>query len=256
MTERSGLADRRREKKISDWVIGIAAFYLLSSFLVPLLLPTNTVPELSGRANALDYASTDGFGSWGNNQQDGGSMGHDQAEHGGMFDWSKLDPFSALIYGLGDLNCHQKHYRTWELNGNQMPVCTRDIGILAGVIVGGAIFRRRGVNRWTFRDTLISLLPDEKIESLYYNDRRLYLAFGIIGALLLPVALDGGIQAITSYESNNLKRILTGLPMGIGVGLLFCSIFGAHPKSFEFDAGKVKLPANARLVPQARGEEE
>ena len=37
--------------------------------------------------------------------------------------------------------------------------------------------------------------------------------------------------------------------MGIGVGLLFAGVFAANPKPFEFDAGKVILPANARLVP-------
>jgi hypothetical protein len=28
-------------------------------------------------------------------------------------------------------------------------------------------------------------------------------------------------------------------------------MFAAHPKSFEFDAGRVLLPLNARLVPSA-----
>ena len=103
--------------------------------------------------------------------------------------------------------------------------------------------------RWTVRDTIISVLPDEKVEQIYFTDRRFLLAFGGIALLLLPTALDGGIQAITDYESTNLKRLLTGFPMGLGIGFLFSGVFAANPKPFDFNAEKVKLPASARLVP-------
>ena len=116
------------------------------------------------------------------------------------------------------------------------------------------IFRKRGLNRWTVRDSIISVLPDQRVESVYFTDRRFILAFGGIALLLLPTALDGGIQAITDYESTNLKRLITGLPMGIGIGLLFSGVFAANPKPFDFDAEKVKLPANARLVPAPESE--
>jgi uncharacterized membrane protein len=251
MVGQNGLPDRRREINISNWVIGLSLGYLLASFLVPALLPTGSVPELSGRANALDYVWKDSsWGDWGNEpHSENASMGHDQSQHGGKFAWSELDVFSAFVYGFGDLNCHQKHQRSWVINENQMPVCTRDIGILIGIFIGGLIFRKRGLNRWTIRDSIISVLPDEKVEPFYFNDRRFLLAFGGIALLLLPTALDGGIQAISGYESTNLKRLITGFPMGIGIGLLFAGVFAANPKPFEFDAGKVILPANARLVP-------
>jgi len=232
-------------------VIGLSLGYLIAAFLVPALLPTGSVPELSGRANALDYVWKDAsWGDWGNEpHSEEGSMGHDQSQHGGKFAWSELDIFSAFVYGFGDLNCHQKHERSWVINENQMAVCTRDIGIFAGIFIGGLIFRTRGLNRWTIRDSIISVLPDEKVEPFYFNDRRFLLAFGGIASLLLPTALDGGIQAISGYESTHLKRLITGFPMGIGVGLLFAGVFAANPKPFEFDAGRVILPANARLVP-------
>ena len=251
MPSQNGLPDRRREINISNWVIGLSLGYLLASFLVPALLPTGSVPELSGRANALDYVWKDAsWGDWGNEpRSENASMGHDQSQHGGKFAWSELDVFSAFVYGFGDLNCHQKYERSWVINGNQMPVCTRDIGILIGIFIGGLIFRKHGLNRWTIRDSIISVLPDEKVEPFYFNDRRFLLAFGGIALLLLPTALDGGIQAISGYESTNLKRLITGFPMGVGIGLLFAGVFAANPKPFEFDAGKVILPANARLVP-------
>lgn len=251
MESRNGLDDRSREIRISNWVIGISAGYLLAAFITPALLPSGTIPELSGRANAIDYMWLDAsWGDWGNEyHREGGDMGHDQSQHGGKFAWTDLDPFSALVYAIGDLNCHQKYERSWRVNDNQLPVCTRDIGILLGVIVGGLLYRRRGVNRWTVRDSIISVLPDDRVEGVYFWDMRMLLAFGGIALLLLPTAVDGGLQAVTDYESTNLRRLVTGFPMGLGVGILFSAVFSANPKPFGFDASRVKLPANAQLVP-------
>ena len=197
---RSGLPDRQRETRIGMWVGGLALGYLLAAFIVPALLPPNTIPELSGRANAFDYASKDGgWGGAGNEPHpEGERMFHDQAAHGGKFAWTELDLFSAFVYGFGDLNCHQKHERSWFVNGNQMPVCTRDIGIFAGLAVAGFLFSRRGVNRWTIRDSLLSVVPDDWVADFYLRDRRALLAFGVLFLFLVPVALDGGADGIRS----------------------------------------------------------
>ena len=139
---KNGLADRSLERRVSSILGGIAAGYLVLCFLAPFSLPSNSVPELSGRANAIDYANED---SWGNRDHGEDSpVGHNQSLHGGAFIWSDLSPVWALTYAFGDLNCHQKHERSWEINGNQMPVCTRDIGIFLGFAIGCLIFALRG----------------------------------------------------------------------------------------------------------------
>ena len=123
-----------------DWW-GLHFFFLISFFLVPFYLPEDSVPKLSGRANAFDYHSDDG---WGNIQTSGnGDVGHNQSKYG-EFVWSDLDPYAAFIYGFGDLNCHTKAERSWEINGNQMPVCVRDVGIFLGIAIGGFLFSRKG----------------------------------------------------------------------------------------------------------------
>ena len=127
MGHKNGLKGRGHEKKVSLVLGGAAATYLVLCFLAPLMMPADSVPELSGRANAIDYAFES---SWGNKDHgEGEKVGHDQSQHGGSFAWAELNPLWALTYGFGDLNCHQKHERSWEINGNQMPVCTRDIGL-------------------------------------------------------------------------------------------------------------------------------
>ena len=70
----NGLSDRTREIKVSRVIAAFAGGYLLLSFLAPAMMPEGTVPELSGRANALDYATDV---SWGNQDHgDDSSLGH------------------------------------------------------------------------------------------------------------------------------------------------------------------------------------
>ena len=105
--QNNGLNGRRHESKISMILGGFAAGYLLLCFLAPFSLPTGSVAELSGRANAIEYAFID---SWGNGENgEESDIGHDQSKHGGAFVGSELNPLWAFTYAFGDLNCHQKH---------------------------------------------------------------------------------------------------------------------------------------------------
>jgi len=243
---KNGLANRRLETKVSSILGGIAAGYLFLCFIAPFSMPTDSVPELSGRANAIDYAFED---SWGNRDHgEGSKVGHDQSLHGGSFAWSELSPLWAFTYAFGDLNCHQKHERSWEINGNQMPVCARDIGIFLGFAIGCLIFGLRGFNRWTVRDTFLSVFPDQWMDAVYERDLRLVAMILVLGLGLVPMAIDGFTQLLLdSYESNNPLRLITGAGAGIVGGWWFCSAFSARPRFFE-GAGSVGLPSGSRLV--------
>jgi uncharacterized membrane protein len=134
----------------------------ISVVLSPMTLQSGSVPGLDGRIGSVD-------------------------------NWDELQgmpPLQRLVYAVGDLNCHQQADRSFFLNGNQLPVCARDVGILGGLIVGLAayMFVRRPV-RWC-----------------------------LLLLLLVPMALDGGAQALTSYESSNLIRAVTGCLAGLGLG--------------------------------------
>ena len=244
--QKNGLDGRGHESKISMILGGLSAGYLFLCFLAPLSLPTGSVPELSGRANAIDYAFED---SWGNGENgEESDIGHDQSKHGGAFAWSELNPLWAFTYAFGDLNCHQKHERSWEINGNQMPVCTRDIGIFMGFSIGCLIFGLRGFNRWTIRDTFLSIFPDLRMQGVYQRDLRMILMIVILGIGVIPMAVDGFTQLLVdSYESNNPLRIATGFFSGLVAGWWFCSAFTARPKFFK-GMEAVLLPANSRLV--------
>lgn len=109
-----------------------------------------------------------------------------QREAAGMTGWVDL------IYWMGDLNCHNKDSRTYGLKGNEMPFCVRDLAIFTGLLLGMLIFFRRSHP----------------------------LPFIAIVAGLVPIGLDGGTQLVTSYESINTMRLLTGLMAGFTLGLV------------------------------------
>jgi len=243
-TSRNGLLNRKTEIKISKILILIISSYAFLSFLAPALIDEGEVPELSGRANAFDYAYES---SWGNlDHGEYAEIGHDQSKHGGTFAWMELNPIFALTYAIGDLNCHQKHERSWKINDNQMPICVRDVGILFGIILGALIFMLKGVNRWTLRDTFLTIIPDKYLDEVYVRDKRIFVMIGIIFASIIPIGIDGLVQLLTNYESNNSIRLITGIMAGFTLGWLICSMIAAKPSSFN-SSEDVILPAKSTL---------
>ena len=128
-----------------------------------------------------------------------------------------------------------------------MPVCTRDVGIFFGAFIIGLLWTRFGHNRWTIKDTFLSVFPDERLNSVYQSNKRGLAFYGLGILCVLPIVFDGGLQAITNYESNTIKRLFTGALFGIGFIWFFSASLSAKPSLFQ-DESEVLLPANARFV--------
>ncbi|MGA1866519.1 MAG: DUF2085 domain-containing protein [Thermoplasmatota archaeon] len=113
-----------------------------------------------------------------------GEIDHDEAI-------SDIDnSLARFYYRFGDLYCHQKDHRSYFLNGNQMPVCSRDLGLFCGIFLGcvaGSMYRK-GIKLW------------------------------VLAIFLAPMVVDGSLQAITPYESFNILRLITGSIGGLGIG--------------------------------------
>jgi uncharacterized membrane protein len=77
-------------------------------FLAPILLPNNTVGDLSGLTLIQDNENT----------------------------IQKLNSPWNFIYSVGDRLCHQKVERSLILNDNQMPFCSRCTAIWIGMVIG------------------------------------------------------------------------------------------------------------------------
>lgn len=87
--------------------------------------------------------------------------------------------------------CHCREDRSFHIRGARLPLCARCTGELVGI--------------------LLCLL------SAPFFLPPVPLALG----LLVPMVLDGGLQALTPYESGNLRRLVTGLLFGYGLAALF-----------------------------------
>jgi uncharacterized membrane protein len=127
-----------------------------------------------------------------------------------------LSPLPKAIYSIGDVECHQLASRSYYLNGNQMPFCSRDVGLFIGLALGFAIaaFYRVKVN-------------------------PIFLLFGLV-----PIGLDGGLQLVTNYVSTNPVRLVTGI---LG-GMVLSFILALFMYAIEEDKPKPK-PAPVQPEP-------
>ena len=187
--------------------LGYLAFVLvLSLFLAPLSVPEGTVTHLDANANWIDHSDR----------------------------WKGMDLFPRIVYTFGDLNCHQIMDRSLIINGNQVPVCARDVAIFIGVMFG-CLLLTRAIAHDHPSLIFLSILP-RRFRKGFFKKHPAVVMFAILIILLTPTAIDGGIQALStmgmmpfgiSYESTNPTRILTGFPMGVGVGLILTTMMMA-----------------------------
>ena len=97
--------------------------------------------------------------------------------------WQKTMNFGCKI-----CRCHQLPDRSFHFRDMQFPICARCTGIVFGFLVLAPI-----ISIFTFGNMYISL------------------------ALIFLMVLDGTVQLKTKYESNNIKRLITGLGFGYGL---------------------------------------
>lgn len=107
-----------------------------------------------------------------------------------MIPW--LYQWLPILFG-----CHCLDSRSFHYKGRRFPLCARCTGELVGILFCLI----------TFPWVRVGVVP----------------AVG----LLLPLIVDGGLQALTPYESKNGRRLLTGLLFGYALADLFLLSTGA-----------------------------
>ena len=142
------------------------SLWILLQFLAPLALPKGSVSNLSGLVAISD------------NEDTINDMG---------FPWN-------FVYSTGDRLCHQKAERSFFINDNQMPFCSRCTAIWLGFVIG------------------LGFMVFYKIQ---LNEKFL---FAIILSLV-PIGVDGVGQLLGLWESTNIVRVITGLLIGVVCGV-------------------------------------
>lgn len=87
--------------------------------------------------------------------------------------------------------CHGMPSRSFYIKGKKFPICSRCTGELVGIIISFCFYK-------VYKFKIITLI-----------------------IFMIPMILDGGVQLVTNYESNNTKRFLTGFLFGYSLGSLF-----------------------------------
>jgi uncharacterized membrane protein len=104
--------------------------------------------------------------------------------------------FIILYYASFKLICHQIPERSYFIEGQQLPVCVRCLGVYFGMLAGTLIY------------PVFKKIDSVKIPDIKY----LYI-------ILAPIIIDGAAQLFNLYNSPHYARFLTGL---IGsAGLVF-----------------------------------
>ena len=103
-------------------------------------------------------------------------------------DLDKKTKFWLFLMKTGKIfGCHQLYNRSFKIKGWQFPLCARCTGIFFGQIIALILF----------------LL-------------KLYLPWYFCIIFTIPLAVDGTLQYFKKLESNNIRRLITGLLCGFG----------------------------------------
>lgn len=165
--------------------------WIASLLIVPLSLPSGTVLlGESGRANIIDFINV----------------------------WMKLPLYQKIVYIIGDAICHQKTSRSFIINGNQMPVCSRDVGLYLGIAFS--------ITPLYF----LELFRPEKYSILVKKIFRPWQKFLLIYIpLVFPLIIDFSTQLLGLRKSTNALRLFTGILFGLGNGILFYHLLLEDP---------------------------
>lgn len=180
-----------KKNKISLTFFICIFFFTLSLFIAPFTIKPYSLKNLNGRANWIDFREI----------------------------WDDMPFFPRMVYLIGDFNCHQKYERSFILNGNQMPMCARDIGIFIGMSVGFFVSIFITPSK-SYVITALHFFP----KKMRYVKRKKMLIIAVAIALVAPALIDGFFQFFTTYESMNLIRCVTGMLLGAVVAGMIATL--------------------------------
>jgi len=112
----------------------------------------------------------------------------------------------AVSYIFNVLMCHQLPERSFELFGQHMPLCSRDTGLVAGVVAA-----------------CVASFASSKLPRILRSSWLAILS-------VVPLGIDGVMQLMDLWESTDAVRFLSGVIAGFFISYYAIYIFIGEPK--------------------------
>jgi uncharacterized membrane protein len=173
-------------------VLVLNVIWTASLFVCPFMVPPGSFVNAVGGANLIDHEKI----------------------------WETFPLYPRVVYTIGDAQCHQLWYRSFMLNGNQLPIDERmtSMYLFANLGLLAAMFARPSTSTG---QVMLNALPEYLRRRLARFGADRAAAFVVIMGLI-PMAIDGFTQLfkVGNYESTPVARVLTGGLAGFVGGLL------------------------------------
>jgi uncharacterized membrane protein len=197
-------------------VIWTASLFISPFMVPPHSFPTSDPASLVGGANFVDHENI----------------------------WATFPIYPRIIYTIGDAQCHQLWYRSFWLNGNEMPIDQRmtSMYVFANFGLVAAIFARPSTSTG---QVMLNSLPEFLRRRLSkFGSERAGAFIVVLG--LIPMAIDGFSQLfkVNGYESTPIARVGTGALAGFVGGLLIGAML-VTIRQFSIEM----LALRARFIP-------
>jgi uncharacterized membrane protein len=111
-----------------------------------------------------------------------------------------MDAFESLLTFLGSSLCHQLAERSYALDGFQMPLCARCLGLHVGFLISAVVI-------WLQKSRSPSGLPDTR-------------SLVILGSMMVPAVADVALSYFGVIGSDNTRRAVTGVLFGTCLAFL------------------------------------
>ena len=105
-----------------------------------------------------------------------------------------MEAFESILTFLGSSLCHQLEERSFSIDGFQMPLCARCLGLHLAFLVSAMLILVR-------RDPRLSGLPSAR-------------SMVAVGALMIPAMADVVLSYLGIIDSDNTRRVVTGALFG------------------------------------------
>lgn len=133
------------------------------------------------------------------------------------------------VYMFGAMVCHQIAERSFQVDGAQLPVCARCLGIYAGVAAGALLYVGRAISG-----------PPREADRVRATREKATLLIAALPTILTVVLEWAGL-----WSPSNVTRAIAGAPLGAAVA--FVTMRALHYEQCQRRRSSVPIQPSTRI---------